>query len=30
MKEDCAPVSVVGGPQCDKLQAIRFGGGTKF
>jgi outer membrane protein insertion porin family len=29
LKEDCGPF-VTGGPQCDKLQAIRFGGGTKF
>lgn len=30
LKEDCSLISVPGGPQCDKLQAIRFGGGTKF
>jgi outer membrane protein insertion porin family len=29
LSEDCGPFAV-GGPQCDKLQAIRFGGGTKF
>jgi outer membrane protein insertion porin family len=29
LKEECGPF-VTGGPQCDKLQAIRFGGGTKF
>jgi outer membrane protein insertion porin family len=29
LKEDCGPF-VTGGPQCDKIQAIRFGGGTKF
>jgi outer membrane protein insertion porin family len=28
-KEDCGPF-IAGGPQCDKTQAIRFGGGTKF
>ncbi len=31
LKQDCDPVVVAGvSPQCDKLQAIRFGGGTKF
>jgi len=29
MKQECGPF-VTGGPQCDKVQAIRFGGGTKF
>jgi outer membrane protein insertion porin family len=29
LKEDCGPF-IAGGPSCDKLQAIRFGGGTKF
>jgi outer membrane protein insertion porin family len=29
-KEDCNPPFAVGGSQCDKTQAIRFGGGTKF
>jgi outer membrane protein insertion porin family len=29
MKQDCDSY-VTGGSQCDKLQAIRFGGGTKF
>lgn len=29
LKEDCGPF-VAGGPSCDKLQAIRFSGGTKF
>jgi outer membrane protein insertion porin family len=29
LKEDCVPL-IAGGPSCDKLQAIRFGGGTKF
>ena len=29
MKEGCGPF-VVGGPACDKVQAIRFGGGAKF
>jgi outer membrane protein insertion porin family len=29
LKEECGPF-VTGGPQCDKIQAIRFGGGTKF
>jgi outer membrane protein insertion porin family len=30
LKEDCQFPMVTGGPSCDKLQAIRFGGGTKF
>ncbi|MFL5083695.1 MAG: outer membrane protein assembly factor BamA [Xanthobacteraceae bacterium] len=30
LKEECDQISVAGGHQCDKLQAIRFGGGTKF
>jgi outer membrane protein insertion porin family len=29
LKEDCGPF-IPGGPSCDKIQAIRFGGGTKF
>jgi outer membrane protein insertion porin family len=29
LKEECGPF-IPGGPQCDKIQAIRFGGGTKF
>ena len=30
LKEDCVAPFVAGGSSCDKLQAIRFGGGTKF
>jgi len=30
LKEECDQISVAGGHQCDKLQAIRFGGGAKF
>ena len=30
LKEDCQFPMATGGPSCDKLQAIRFGGGTKF
>jgi outer membrane protein insertion porin family len=30
LKEECDAISQPGGHMCDKLQAIRFGGGTKF
>jgi len=30
LKEDCDATFAAGGSQCDKIQAIRFGGGTKF
>jgi outer membrane protein assembly factor BamA len=30
LKEECDGSFAAGGKQCDKIQAIRFGGGTKF
>lgn len=30
LKEDCVFPLVAGGPSCDKLQSIRFSGGTRF
>jgi outer membrane protein insertion porin family len=30
MKQDCVAPFVSGGPSCDKTQAIRFSGGTRF